>query len=258
VRSAAIALLAISIAMSGCTTKRQASIVMAVGGAVAFGGLLRVELCTEDGNSVGDDCYDALLQGLGVGLIGGTILLGGVVGMLYSAIKHDPDAEEAARDDAARDDALARTKSAPTTRIRRRDEARLLTKLAAAAATAGDCTTVKLIDPQVLALDAESHRTVFVVDVAIRRCQSPTAMIPLAEEEANQRRRENAGALTFDARAAALAGECDAVRKLGRQVFALDAEFHNTVFLADIGIKRCLAPTAPPTDPAPAPQAPPP
>ena len=76
-----------------------------------------------------------------------------------------------------------------------------------------------------------------------------------AVEGVLEKRRDDAWALTKAAAAAARAGDCKTVRKLDRRVLGLDADFHNTVFLADVGIGRCLepaitAPLAPQSSPA--------
>jgi len=69
--------------------------------------------------------------------------------------------------------------------------------------------------------------------------------------------RKRARALFMTAAGAARTGECEAARERDPQVLALDADFHAKVFLADVGIKRCLAPAVTPSiDPTPA--APPP
>lgn len=54
-----------------------------------------------------------------------------------------------------------------------REAAWQATKQAAAAARAGDCTTVARLDTDVHALDAVFHETVFVRDVAIAHCLGP-------------------------------------------------------------------------------------
>jgi hypothetical protein len=43
-------------------------------------------------------------------------------------------------------------------------------KQAAAAARAGDCATVRALDPEIRTLDVELHDVVFARDVAIARC----------------------------------------------------------------------------------------
>jgi len=72
--------------------------------------------------------------------------------------------------------------------------------------------------------------------------------------------RNRASTLNENARVAARAGDCETVRRIHPQVLGLDADFHATVFPADVGISRCLEPaiTAPPIAPAPAPHTPPP
>lgn len=61
----------------------------------------------------------------------------------------------------------------PTRRERQRAAAWELTKQAADAARADDCTQVQAIAPRVRELDAEFYVSVFVRDVAITRCLSP-------------------------------------------------------------------------------------
>lgn len=55
-------------------------------------------------------------------------------------------------------------------------------------------------------------------------------------------RRENAWAMTKRAGAAARAGDCATVLTIGRQVYASDPEFHDTVFARDVAIARCVWP----------------
>jgi hypothetical protein len=70
------------------------------------------------------------------------------------------------------DEARRREEDAATLRenVRRREQAIALMTTAADAARHDDCATVMEIDPQVRELDADLHDTVFVRDVAIRRC----------------------------------------------------------------------------------------
>ena len=83
-----------------------------------------------------------------------------------------------------------------------------------------------------------------------------------AAKQAERKReaaRSDAWALTKTAAAAARVGDCNTVRKIDLDVSVLDSEFHATVFLADIGIKRCVGPAVTPSiDAAPPTRAPPP
>jgi hypothetical protein len=60
-------------------------------------------------------------------------------------------------------------------------------------------------------------------------------------ERSRNETREHAWSLTKAAAAAARTGDCAAVLELDAQVRAVDLDFHNTVFLGDVAIARCLA-----------------
>jgi len=66
------------------------------------------------------------------------------------------------------------------------------------------------------------------------------APAPLTREL--QLARERAWMLTKQAAAAARAGDCTAVRTLSEQIRAIDLDFHDTVFLRDVAILRCMGP----------------
>ena len=61
-----------------------------------------------------------------------------------------------------------------------------------------------------------------------------------AHEDALERSRARASQLIETAEATARAGDCETVRTIDPQVFALDPDLHETVFLADLGVKACL------------------
>jgi hypothetical protein len=56
-----------------------------------------------------------------------------------------------------------------------------------------------------------------------------------------QRNRDRAWTLTKEAAEAGRAGDCPGVMSRGRDVLALDPEFHATVFVRDVAIAGCLA-----------------
>lgn len=59
-------------------------------------------------------------------------------------------------------------------------------------------------------------------------------------------RREQAWQLTKRAGAAARIGDCQTVVALGRQLYGLDRDFHDTVFARDVAVQRCLWPGSQP------------
>jgi hypothetical protein len=58
--------------------------------------------------------------------------------------------------------------------------------------------------------------------------------------------RAEAWALTQEAQAAARTGDCERVKMLGEMVRQFDAGVHDSVFMRDVAIARCLAPTPSP------------
>jgi hypothetical protein len=223
VKRGPLAALVVSLLLSGCATKQQALGVMAIGAGVTFAGLARA-------GQEPSNCCDALVQGFALGAIGGTILLGGTVGLIHwAATSESPDEAAAARAEAA---AVAEARAKQFARDRRRGDARELTTRALAAARVGDCPTVAMIAPKVEALDRDLYQLDFAFDAAIRSCLSPT----------RDRHRDDAQLLLWDARTAARNGDCETVRKLEPLVRALDAEVYTSAFVADAGIKGCLAP----------------
>jgi hypothetical protein len=79
---------------------------------------------------------------------------------------------------------------------------------------------------------------------ACRAKQHEIRIEMIAERAAEERATARAAAwrITKHAAGAARAGNCDDVRASDRRVRELDAEFHATVFVRDVGIARCLAP----------------
>ena len=96
-----------------------------------------------------------------------------------------------------------------------------------------------------------------VVVVPVEPETDPQAQAAAAHARA-EAARERAWGLTKEAAAAAHGGDCTKVVNVGSQVLALDAEFHATVFLRDVAIKRCLDADAPAPVTTPAPTSTPP
>jgi hypothetical protein len=85
-----------------------------------------------------------------------------------------------------------------------------------------------------------------------RRAHEVRANVLREQEQADsQDRRQRAWERTQAAATAARAGDCALVHTIGIEVHGLDAEFHATVFVRDVAIKKCLD-AAVPTQPAPA------
>lgn len=76
-------------------------------------------------------------------------------------------------------DAMQRTDRLNQERRQARERAWMLTKTAALAARGGDCASVEHLGPQVLALDPEFHATVFMSDLAIKRCLDADVPAPV-------------------------------------------------------------------------------
>jgi len=77
------------------------------------------------------------------------------------------------------------------------------------------------------------------------------------QERAARQREAEARRLHLESASEASAGNCAVVRGRDMQVRELDAEYHATVFLRDLAIKRCLDAAAPAPVTAPAPATPP-
>jgi hypothetical protein len=73
------------------------------------------------------------------------------------------------------------------------------------------------------------------------------------EQQADRERkrdevRAHAWSLTKSAAQAARQGDCATVAELDVQLRAVDLDFHNTVFVGDVAIARCLAQPAQPAE----------
>ncbi|CAN5918161.1 hypothetical protein BH11MYX3_BH11MYX3_09550 [soil metagenome] len=74
-----------------------------------------------------------------------------------------------------------------------------------------------------------------------QRTTQPVAPPPvLTNEQLHQQAKQQAWALTQKAQAAARADDCGAVLVLSGQVQGIDADFYDTTFVTDAGIRRCL------------------
>jgi len=180
-----LAAVVIAMAMlSSCTTYRGSVRTAKVGVATAGAGLARLLVfgvllgATTHGSGNGPTCNDGTARPFCViGLFGwiGSFLavpagLGisglGLVGMLIHP-KTTPEEEERARAEEARKGSAAdRVKAA----AQAREQAWTLTREAATAARDDTCAIVMERSAQVRELDLEFHDTVFVRDVAIKRC----------------------------------------------------------------------------------------
>jgi hypothetical protein len=146
--------------MGGCTTHSGSRTTAKVGGVLTLVGITSVALAIGLGAGNGNPAHDRPLAFGAVGfvfvLVPGLLLgIGGLAGM---AMHGDPGPRTPASQYLAVQDSLAR------------ERAWTLTKSAAAAARDGDCETAIAHGVDVRALDSEFHATVFMHDVAIKRC----------------------------------------------------------------------------------------
>jgi len=181
--------LGLSIACStGCATQRGAIVVASIGATVAIGGLAYARLCDRSSSLDYDHpCMDEQLEGIALGGIGGLITLGALFNLAILALDGSKAEPPPTEPFPLVDPPEARVvDNAETVEVRRefarkRNDAWVLTKEARAASRDGDCETVKRLALQVLALDAEFHVTVFLTDVAIKRCLTPAITAPLID-----------------------------------------------------------------------------
>jgi len=166
--------------MNGCATQRQALIVAGVGALVMGGGGVLTQVpCHSDPGSDGD-CNQPINPNLLLGIlalsVGGVVVVSSLSSVVYlGATADDRRVAEAA---SARDDPEEQT---AIERKRRRGDAKLLLKRAIVSADEGDCTTVWMINSQVLALDADFHKTVFLADMGVTRCLAQAVSSPLVD-----------------------------------------------------------------------------
>lgn len=152
--------LLISVALTCGCTKRQAGIGVGVGLGIAVSGAVVA------GSGSGPSAMGNAFIGIGLAGLGGTVVLGSLLGMAVgpSAWGSKP---------AARIDVEATAQAA----ARRRAEARELTKRAIEFARDDRCKTVSLLHAKVRTLDSKVHATVFLADVGITRCLAPAPSV---------------------------------------------------------------------------------
>ena len=118
------------------------------------------------------------------GKVGITLLLVGIVTMFVAAAldetANEPKPVEIKATAPQSDPAAVRQmeNAAATTEQSKRDQAWALTKVAHEAARANDCAKVTELSAQVGALDPELYAEMFMKDVAVQRCLTPTAPPP--------------------------------------------------------------------------------
>jgi hypothetical protein len=254
--------------VGGCATKRAAHVGMATGGAVAVGGFVTMSVVlsqSERGCGGGNDCFGQSGALVAIGLI--TAGAATLAVSVREAAKFDQPspAERAAilTARAQRDTLVGKCDSVESTRheivaleggnqlvvqydrtpsiercltsIRRKRNQSIaweVTKVVAQRARAGDCAGAIAAGPQVLGLDAEFHRVVYLGDAAIRGCLQ---RVPL-------RTRSTVDVLMETATQRAEAGDCATVRVIRERVLELDAQFHDHVFVMQPALATCLAP----------------
>lgn len=146
---------------------------MAAVGATALmgGGTLYLVSLMCPGTSPCDDSETMRSYAGPAALAGLVLVLTGVV--LHGADQHKRRAGVAA-ELAAERRYLADERARAAADVRRRREVgRRLVVQARLAAEAGDCATVKKLDPQLRAVDRQAHWTQFAADPVIRRCLQP-------------------------------------------------------------------------------------
>lgn len=143
---------------SGCATYNQSKTVASVGGYTMLAGL---PIAIGVGVVVKESSNDGFAGGMWGGAVLLAVLMTGAVvggsGLIGMGLHDKPRSEAQNRQDA----------------VVRKQDAWALTKTSAAAARRGDCDTVRKLDPQVLAVDATFHATVFLADLGIKRCLVP-------------------------------------------------------------------------------------
>lgn len=265
----------------GCASKRAAYTGIAAGATITVAGAI-VTAAAYGGNhgTCDSECSARILMGI--------VLLGAGVGTLgvsaSEAISHEPsdDASERAALIGRRAQQLARAHDCPLVeglgeqvrameggerlyerfvalpnvsgclhrleRMRNKAAAWELTKRAATAARANDCSAAAAAGPQVLELDHDFHNTVFLGDAAIFACLQSVAMQvtaveapPAAARPAAQRPRSSIEALNATAVHRARSGDCDTVRIIARRVREVDETYYANVFVANGEVAGCVA-----------------
>jgi len=162
------ALLAMPLLAGGCTTRQK----IAGGGAaltvVGLGLTFSTEVKSEEESGT-------------KGKVGITLLLTGLVTLFVAAALDEMDNKEKPQEirvSRGPTEVERQDESAAIRAQRKRDEAWALTKQAQEAARAGDCPRVTALSAQVGALDAEFYASVFMKDLAVQRCFTPTETPP--------------------------------------------------------------------------------
>jgi hypothetical protein len=113
---------------------------------------------------------------------------------------------------------------------------------------AGDCQAVLRLAGEISAIDTAFYNIALAGDPTIARCRSALPDSPLqspaergaARAAAALGHRVTANELTESARDAARRWDCATAVNIGIQLLALDANFHDTVFVHDAAIAPCL------------------
>ncbi|HEY5927684.1 MAG TPA: hypothetical protein VIV11_38630 [Kofleriaceae bacterium] len=144
--------------LSGCTTYGGSKTTAKVGGVMTVAGFATwLPLARE--NASYDEAGLAILGTMFVLIPGALLGVGGLIGMAEYKLEPVTDAPVARAHEQERQ-----------ARAQALDLAWALTKAAAAAARSGDCNSVIAQSPGVREIDADFHSTVFMRDVAIKRC----------------------------------------------------------------------------------------
>ena len=172
-----IALVLLLTLAGGCTSQRQALKWTAVGVGAAIAGGLLIRDFQHDEEVPSGVVLTALVLVFGGG---GTALASGldaIFGYSDPVVKPNLPAHAVQPPSARSPTPVSSSPSPEDERLSRLLEARArawaITQASATAARTGDCTIALAADAEVRALDLEFHATVFLGDVAIKRCLTP-------------------------------------------------------------------------------------